>query len=472
MKIPHIGYLLLLIVLLGNTTLFSQMKPGKGLVLGEVVDTIYCTAHAGQSYALYLPKSYTPQKQWPIMYIFDPGANGAYPVRRFQKAAEAYGYILIGSNNSENGSWKNSFAAANAMFDDTWSRFSIDTGRVYTSGFSGGARVATAVAMNSGRIAGVIACGAGFPTVADYQPHADLDFAFVGIVGNLDMNFLELNQVYDKLVDWKLPAQLIEFDGRHGWPHPDTVMMAFDFLEIQAVKTGLVVADAGQVAEIRQRANVIADTYLEDGRPLDAAIFLQRMVYAWEGIADVSAEKKRRAGLLKEKKTEKMAKSRRRALVKEADLQQAYSEQFLVDFRYPDDTASTEFWKDQGEMLAKMKRSKDIERGRMANRLINQLWVRCYELGGRAQREGKHRDAARLYRTWSLVQPAAIYPFIRAAVAYLALGEKRKAIRYLERAVANGLLDPERLKISELANLKGEKKYEQLCDKLESRQKN
>src|ERR1035438_171664 len=58
---------------------------------------------ASQSYALYLPVNYAPGHPWPVLYCLDPGARGRVPVDRFSKAAEKAGFIVVGSNNSQNG---------------------------------------------------------------------------------------------------------------------------------------------------------------------------------------------------------------------------------------------------------------------------------------------------------------------------------------------------------------------------------
>src|SRR5262245_13386449 len=57
------------------------------LPLGKVVERVVCLKDASQSYALYLPPNYAPDRQWPILYAFDPGARGVRPVERFKDAA-------------------------------------------------------------------------------------------------------------------------------------------------------------------------------------------------------------------------------------------------------------------------------------------------------------------------------------------------------------------------------------------------
>ncbi|MCX6568028.1 MAG: alpha/beta hydrolase, partial [Candidatus Aminicenantes bacterium] len=95
---------------------------------------------------------------------FDPGARGAAGVEAFRGAAETYGWILAGSNNSTNGPMRESAAAAWAVWADALKRLPLDERRVYASGFSGGARVASVFPQVIGRaIAGSSAAGPAYP---------------------------------------------------------------------------------------------------------------------------------------------------------------------------------------------------------------------------------------------------------------------------------------------------------------------
>src|SRR5689334_804285 len=74
------------------------------LPTGRIIDSVTCAAEPSQSYALFVPANYTASRAWPVIFAFDPGGRGRNPVERYQAAAEQYGFIVAGSNNSRNGS--------------------------------------------------------------------------------------------------------------------------------------------------------------------------------------------------------------------------------------------------------------------------------------------------------------------------------------------------------------------------------
>src|SRR6478752_2655648 len=134
------------------------------LVPGQITE-ITCQSDSSQSYALYLPSTYTSAKRWPIVYFFDPGGLGRRPLDLYNSIAEKYGWIFAVSNNSRNFSAEQA-ASVNAIWLDTHLRLALDEQRIFASGFSGGARVAGAMALSCPQchMAGIIAFGAGYPT--------------------------------------------------------------------------------------------------------------------------------------------------------------------------------------------------------------------------------------------------------------------------------------------------------------------
>jgi len=193
----------------------------KNLPAGKVYKHISVAGDTSISYALYLPTSYNSQKANRVMFIFDAHAGGALPVEKYKSLAEKYHVILAASNNSKNGqSAGERNRIITGFMSDVEKQFHVDMKKVYTAGFSGGARVATLVALYNSNVAGVIGCAAGFPQV---QNPVNTSFQWVGVVGDKDFNFLELKNLNRQLKANRFKSRLLVFSGKHEWP-PVSVM--------------------------------------------------------------------------------------------------------------------------------------------------------------------------------------------------------------------------------------------------------
>jgi predicted esterase len=248
-----------------------------------------------------------------VIFGFDPRARGRAPVERFQSAAEAYGYIVAGSNNSRNSSFAASVASIQAMSADVVKRFPIDAKRVYTAGLSGGARVAMHVALGSGQIAGVIASSAGYP---DSQPRKSVPFAIFGTAGTEDFNYLEMHQVDRALTT---PHRLAIFEGGHTWLPNDVAIEAIEWMEIAAMKSGRRARDETLIDKIfaKRKAQAAAET---SGK--GACLALEALAADFDSLRDVAEFSARAAALRRQKDVKDALKKDRAELDREEQLVQ------------------------------------------------------------------------------------------------------------------------------------------------------
>ncbi len=207
-------------LLLAACTLAAQEFPR-----GKVIERVTVRDHDDQSYALYLPSNYSPDRPWPILYCLDPGARGRVPVERFSQAAEKSGFLVVGSNNSRNGPIAVSDTAIRLMLADTGTRFAIDESRIYAAGLSGGARLALAWASN-GRIKGVVASSAGFGAAS---PPKQIPFLIFATAGYDDFNYDELYRMSRELAKRGTPHRFREFEGGHEWLPAPLAAEALEF---------------------------------------------------------------------------------------------------------------------------------------------------------------------------------------------------------------------------------------------------
>jgi pimeloyl-ACP methyl ester carboxylesterase len=260
------------------------------IAVGTIVDDVKCLAEPSQSYALYVPSRYTPDRAWPVLFAFHPAARGRAMVEKYAAAAEQYGFIVAASNNSRNGPWELQRAAVAAMPADVGRRFPVDPKRVYLTGMSGGSRVALELALAKNDIAGVIASSAGYP---DSQPRARLAFPIFGTAGTEDFNYLEM-----RLLDRRLstPHYLAIFEGGHTLPPDSVALEAIEWMELQAMKSGRRARDEALIDRLlRKRRDAMAASTSDAGtvHQLDA------LVADFQGLRDVAAEAARAKTLTK-----------------------------------------------------------------------------------------------------------------------------------------------------------------------------
>jgi len=287
----------------GLLSLIGALAYGAEWPRGQIVPEVPCAEDPTQSYTLYLPSNYSESRPWSVIFLFDPGGRGRRGVERFQTGAEKFGYIVAGSNNSRNGPWEASIHAALAMINDAGKRFAIDPQRVYTAGLSGGARVAMKLAIDSGKIAGVIASSAGFP---DSQPHKTAPFDIFGTAGTEDFNYLEMREIDRALTT---PHRVAIFEGGHTWLSAGLAVEALEWMELQAIRNGKRARDDAIVQSVFQ-ARVAKAEAQKDG--YDAWLAWSEIASDFQGLHDVGPAASR-ASALQNRKDVKEALKRRRS---------------------------------------------------------------------------------------------------------------------------------------------------------------
>jgi hypothetical protein len=234
---------------------------------GVVIPRVECRSGPQHSYSLYLPSGYSASRRWPVVYGFSPGGDGSRPVRLLQEAAEAYGYVLVGSNDARNGPWEPVIAAQGALWKDVNHRFAIDPHRSYATGFSGGSRAAIEMALAHRRqFAGLILAGAALSPLTPYPRGGGL-FVYA-LVGDGDLNLPEHLDAERQLRERGYAEWLEVFEGGHQWPSPERYRDAIELLEVAAMERGWRPRDRALLTRLAAE-RLASDRHLaKSGRPL------------------------------------------------------------------------------------------------------------------------------------------------------------------------------------------------------------
>ena len=450
---------------------------------GRVIERLVCKNNPDQSYALYLPSGYSPTQKWALLAAFDPGARGGIPIERFKEAAERYGYVLCGSNNSRNGPLQPSAEAAKAMLGDVSERFSIDEKRVYLTGFSGGARAATAMAVwLKEQIAGVIACGAGF--AAGIEPSSSLPFVFYGTVGNEDFNYAELKQLDRKLQGSGVTHRIEVFEGGHSWAPSDVGVRAVEWLELQAMKSGRRSRDEAFVDQMFKNAQNRATSSEAAGRDLEAYTGFLEIVADFKGLRDVAGFESKIA-LLRDSRPIKQALSKAQDQEKEEIRRGSELFDLRARLMNPATSAATSGLTSGAEArqlvlsdlkikLRELKQKSEAKENTperaLARRLLNQYGAAAFEQSMMLIQAKKYDLAVSSLTTDSEVMPDNWRILYNLACAYSLKGDKRRALDALSRSVQKGFANPAELeRNTQLDAVREEASFKKILEELKQK---
>jgi predicted esterase len=416
---------------------------------GRVIERVSCKKDPGQSYALYLPSNYSSTRKWALLAAFDPGARGNIPVERFKDAAERYGYIVCGSNNSRNGPLQPSAEAAKAILGDAGARFAIDDKRVYLTGFSGGARAATSIAVwLTGQVAGVIGCGAGFSEAIN--ANSSLPFVYYGTVGTDDFNYPEMKQLDRTLEQARVVHHVAVFDGGHDWAPGDECVRAIEWIELQAMKSGRRSLDDSFVDRLFTAAQNRAIAHESAGRAFEAYLEYAAIAADFDGLRDIAGLEKKTASL-RESKAVKQALARDRD--QEAEERRRLNEIFHLRAdaqKWSNDPATQKpLLYDLKQILSDLKRKTEAKENSperaLARRILNQFLITSFEQSTSLLRARKYDLAASNLAADAEAMPDNWRLLYNLACAYALKGDKRGAIETLNKAVQKGFANVEEL---------------------------
>jgi len=430
---------------------------------GKITDTIRCKANSKFSYALYLPANYSETSKWPVIFVFDPAARGRLGVSGFVEAAAKYGYIVAGSNNSKNQlPWNEISDAVNSMFTDVQQRFSIDSRRIYTSGFSGGSRVASMIALQNNIITGVIACGAGLPNEAalDNLP----SFSYFGIVGNRDMNYMEMYDLGRKLDSLRINSEIRVFEGGHDWPSSNILQEAVEWMEIQAMNKGLKEKNTGFINSRFLIKKQKAEMLWDKGRLIESVLIYGYLIKDFPRNPSATKIKETLDSLKKTAEYSKAVKNFNRNRTLELETQSDLVTILYTQIRAESLPDTVRYLlANKIRLLKNMETGKDSSRQVIASRVRMLVSTICYETGKNLLTVKKYKGATICYQVGVMIDPPNKSMQYQLAKAYAYNNETDKSFVSLEKAIRMGI-DSRKLIESEPAFLilKNQKRYVEL----------
>jgi dienelactone hydrolase len=402
---------------------------------GKVLDTVVCLRDPTQTYALYIPQK-GDHAPLPVVYCFDPHGDGSLPLKKYRSLADAYGFILIGSNNSRNG---NDWSVTGDIWDhlsrDVDQRWKIDHNRIYLCGFSGGAKVAGYIASIHPGIKGVIANGAGMP---DGVTAGDFPFSFTAIAGDGDMNMTDLLAFSTALDHTRTRHRLIIFDGIHEWAPLSTMHEAFAGLQFDAMRAGLLPADQRQIDQYTMDSKKRLALLQQTGQWIKALRESQLSAALLDGWKEEVWFKQQAAAIASNPAYQRQRQTEDNLLAREQNTKAEYGQHFQDgDVRY---------WQSTIHDL-QMKAAGKTQDRPMYRRLLAYLSLAFYSISNHLIDANENGPARHFVELYKMADPGNSEAWYFSAILDAREGNTQAAEADLHKAIACGFKDSRRMNL-------------------------
>ena len=400
-----------------------------------------------QTYALYLPSQYSPDRRWPVIYAFDPFARGKTAVEVYRQAAEKYGFIVAGSNNAKNGPTGPELVAAQAMWNDSHRRLAIDKDRTYTTGLSGGARLATTFALYcyTCAVAGVIAHGATYPVNPNQKLQSNDHFLYYVAIGDEDFNYPEVVALRRRKDEEGAAYKIKVYAGPHQWAPPEIAADAIEWLNLKAMQAGTMKTDAAFVQRLFDATRAEAAQAEQRSDAMNEFYALHSLAFDFKGLKDVTEFENKLAQFKNSKAWKTALHNEQREIDDQAsftapaagELQQLGSEQESING----------VRNHIAQVLSDLRRRSKSNGSEhlVASRAFMQLWIQGIEAGQEEFRNQRFPQAAMYFELMADASPDQAWPLVLVAEAQARAGNKKSALKALEDAAKRGLKNPQAL---------------------------
>jgi len=252
------------------------------------MDSITVRDSINESFALFLPNNFEVTKKWPVIFVFDMQSRGKQALSMMATAAQDNGYILAASNTvNDSLSLSQNVLITSRMFKTVFSILPIQKDRVYTAGFSGGARIASIMPTFLDQIRGVITCGSPI-TNTDILTNKKL-IHIIGIVGNQDFNYHDMINVKKRLDIMKIPNQILQFEGGHKWPSSNYLSTALEYLDLMAMRNKFIAKDTFLINRTYKANLLKINKLVSDSKPVHAFRKMNDMLEIYKNLRNLDS---------------------------------------------------------------------------------------------------------------------------------------------------------------------------------------
>jgi hypothetical protein len=386
------------------------------------------------NHVFYIPEVTEAQNQKIFFLIFDPHGMPEKAIKMYSMLANKYGIVLAGTKGSKNGLAMNIVVdAGKKLIKEIKERYDEDSLIFYYGGFSGGAQAAFALAEVQ-TPQGLVYSGT--PGNLPSKPTA-----IMGLAGTRDMNYADLLRFAEN-VPLAYQSILLRYSGGHEWPQAYIMEAALQWIACRSryydnctnesiEKIGK--ASAKNLPEIVQKVQAAELIY-----------FVKHTSGLNASVEQKALQQLKNAGDYKAISAKESAE-----IAMELNLKDVYTNAIFEKDK--------QWWTAE---ISRLRSSADINPTNQ--RLIGFFSLIAYSLSLRALEGGDTATTAKILHIYRTADPKNTEQSYLNARFQAKIGNKWKAIYYLEEAINNGMQDKSKLMHEDFATILADEELERL----------
>jgi hypothetical protein len=317
----------------------------------------------------------------------------------------------------------------NILLKEVSERFNIDEKRIFTAGFSGGAKLAILFTQQYPQIIGVAACGGSIPISSDRQP----DFYYAGIVGNEDFNYLEVSQLFTVFNNAGFDYTSVVFDGGHQWPPVSSFESAIIGFEIFSIKSNRKEKNTEWIDNVWEKMNDSINILKKEKNIIQENICISQTSRWFYGLKNIKELKKRSYKIMRSQEFYNRIKHRQSLIQKEVKLR--------AEFIKAIENKDLDWWRKEIEQINKTSQNGDKEIAHISKRLLNYLSMVSYMLTKSDLDDDKLEKVTKKLKIYELVDPENPDVYLMYSRYYMLLGDNREMINNFKKAQSLNFTD-------------------------------
>lgn len=387
---------------------------------GKLYPHISLQSDTSLSYAIYIPKENVSAR--PLAFIFfDPHGDAELPISLYKNLADEFGIILIGNNNSSNGT---DFSAISAHFEKLLAAlkatYQLDEKNMALWGFSGGAKAALYNAGSNNSI-GYCIYGGSVMNVQNNQTE------LLGFNGKQDMNYTDL-LIFSGQQKNNPKHYQIEFSGKHAWPDTSTAKDAFRWLLLTKMQHKEITTNKNLITKTFNIYKKQTDKLILNKQYTDAFLSCNKGIHFLNTLTDVSYFNTQKSFLLAQPLFKKQIEDLQASFEKETKQKSQYQANFI--------TKDTVYWKKEIDKLWLLAKTDKLG---IYNRLLGFLSLAGYSYANQAFQANDKKALEQILFIYQHSDPTNPEQAFMRARLYAQQDDVAKAKIALEEAVKLGI---------------------------------